>query len=195
MKKLIIFIFLCITAIGCNKKTKQLPTVAVRDTTITVENSFTELFIDSAALDRFILAHPMEDSLSNKMHSFYNHRNYQFAWFFPEGTADFISSFLSLQNDYIHYSGDSSLYNPALQTRIDSLAQLKKINPKDTLVVSTELMLTQQFFKYTSLAYSGDHKINVQELNWYIPRKKSTLKFSLILYLKIRGKICRLMSR
>lgn len=188
MKKISLFILLCIIAAACNKKKPQLPEVALRDTTITVENSFTELFIDTAALDRFILSNPMQDSLSNKMHSFYNHRNYQFAWFFPDGTADFVSTFLSLQNDYIHYSGDSSLYNPALESRIDSLKLLKVINPKDSLVIKTELLLTQQFFKYTSLAYSGDHKLNLQELNWFIPRKKINPEVFLDSLLKNKGK-------
>ena len=166
-----LFILLGALLASCSKKEKKLPEVAVRDTTITVENSFTELFVDSVTLNRFVKT-TENDSIANQIQSFYNHRNYQFAWFFPDGLADFVPTFLGLQNDYIHYSGDSSLYNAALVSRIDSLKLLKKINPKDTLVVNTELLLTEQFFKYASRAYSGDHRINIQELNWYIPRKK-----------------------
>ncbi|MDQ6480118.1 L,D-transpeptidase family protein [Dyadobacter sp. LHD-138] len=166
-----LFIFLCALLASCGQKEKKLPEVAVRDTTITVENSFTELFVDSITLNRFVKT-TENDSIANQIQSFYNHRNYQFAWFFPDGLADFVPTFLGLQNDYIHYSGDSSLYNAALVSRIDSLKLLKKINPKDTSVVNTELLLTEQFFKYASRAYSGDHRINIQELNWYIPRKK-----------------------
>lgn len=166
-----LFIFLCALLASCTQKEKKLPEVAVRDTTITVENSFTELFVDSITLNRFVKT-TENDSIANQIQSFYNHRNYQFAWFFPDGLADFVPTFLGLQNDYIHYSGDSSLYNAALVSRIDSLKLLKKINPKDTSVVNTELLLTEQFFKYASRAYSGDHRINIQELNWYIPRKK-----------------------
>ena len=172
MKKAILFILLCVIAVACNKKKSQVPQIAVRDTTITVTNSYTELFIDTTALDRFAASHPMQDSLSNKMHSFYNHRNYQFAWFFPDGLAEFASTFLGMQNDYINYSGDSSLYNPSLLNAIDSLAKQKRIDPNDTLVISTELQLTQQFFKYAGLAYAGNNQLNTQELNWYIPRKK-----------------------
>ena len=187
MKKINLIILLCILITACKKK-QQLPEVVVRDTTITVENSFTELFVDSAALENFTLLHPMPDSLSNKMHSFYNHRNYQFAWFFPDGIADFVPTFLSLQNDYINYSGDSSLYNPELENMVDSLGKLKIINPKDSLVTNTELLLTQQFFRYTSLAYSGDHRINTQELNWFIPRKKISPEIFLDSLLKNKGK-------
>jgi murein L,D-transpeptidase YcbB/YkuD len=166
-----LFILLSCFLASCSQEKKKLPEVVARDTTITIENSFTELFVDSSALMRFVKK-TENDSIANQIQSFYNHRNYQFAWFFPDGLADFVPTFLGLQNDYIHYSGDSSLYNAALVARIDSLKLLKKINPKDTSVVNTELLLTEQFFKYTSRAYAGDHRINAQELNWYIPRKK-----------------------
>jgi murein L,D-transpeptidase YcbB/YkuD len=172
MIKIRFVILLCAIAGACTSKKNQLPEVAVRDTTITVENSFTELFIDTAAFGRFIANNPMQDSLSSKMQSFYNHRNYQYAWFFPDGMAEFVPTFLSLQNDYIHYSGDSSLYNPALVATVDSLSKLKKINPNDSLVRNTELQLTRQFFRYSSLAYAGDNNLNAQELNWFIPRRK-----------------------
>ena len=153
--------------------TKKVPEqVAARDTTITVENSFTELFTDSVKLADFQKAHPVSDSISNKIQSFYNQRNYQFAWFFPDGMADFVSSFLSLQDDYIHYSGDSTLYSKKLIADVDSLKKLTRINPNDALVLNTELELTQHFFLYTEKAYEGDQRINIKELNWFIPRKK-----------------------
>ncbi|SEJ27176.1 Murein L,D-transpeptidase YcbB/YkuD [Dyadobacter koreensis] len=166
-----ILLVICALLASCSKKEKKLPEIAVRDTTITIENSFTELFVDSVALNGFVKT-TENDSIANQIQSFYNHRNYQFAWFFPDGLADFVPTFLGLQNDYIHYSGDSSLYNAQLVSRIDSLKILKKINPKDTAVLRTELLLTEQFFRYASKAYTGDHRINTQELNWFIPRKK-----------------------
>jgi len=188
MKKIVLFFALAILGIACKDKKRSTPEIVERDTTITVETSFTELFIDSTFLRRFMSAHPMQDSLSAKFQSFYNHRNYQFAWFFPDGMAEFVPSFLSLRNDYIHYSGDSSLYDPALEAAIDSLSQLKKINPNDSLAASTELKLTEQFFKYTDLAYSGDHRINTQELNWFIPRNKLNPEIFLDSLMKNKGK-------
>jgi murein L,D-transpeptidase YcbB/YkuD len=172
MRKLFIFAICCALFASCQTKEKQQPEVAVRDTTIKVENSFTELFIDSSALAGFVRVRSMEDSLVNKMQSFYNRRNYQFAWFFPDGMAEFVHTFLSLQNDYIHDSCDSTLYDPALMADIDTLESRKKIAPTDPLAVRTELALTEHFFKYTEKAYAGNGSINIQELNWFIPRKK-----------------------
>jgi murein L,D-transpeptidase YcbB/YkuD len=171
---------------SCSKTEKKVPVVMARDTTITIENSFTELFVDSVVVDKFLLT-AENDSIGVQVRSFYNHRNYQFAWFFPDGLADFATTFLSLQNDYINYSGDSSLYNSLLVSRVDSLKPLKKISPKDTFVVNTELLLTEQFFRYSNRAYAGDHRINTQELNWFIPRKKINTEAFLDSLLKNKG--------
>lgn len=145
--------------------------VAERDTSITVRNSVSELFFDSLALEHFIATHPMHDTLSNKLRSFYNSRNYQFAWFYRDGMADYASTFLALQNSYIDYSGDSTLYNADLQQRIDSLQNDTLIQSVDPNVLDTELTLTYQFLRYTYRAYAGTG-INVQDMNWFIPRKK-----------------------
>jgi hypothetical protein len=50
------------------------------------------------------------------MRNFYNQRNFQYAWFFKAGMADYAATFLNQQNDYMNYSGDSSIYNIVLQT-------------------------------------------------------------------------------
>lgn len=187
MKKIALFMILAVAGAACRQTSERKTEIAVRDTTITVENSFTELFIDTTALASYITAHSLGDSLNAKLRSFYNHRNYQYAWFFPDGVAEFVPIFQSLRNDYIHYSGDSTLYNPSLDKTIDSLSQLKKISPDNALVVNAELALTEQFFRYTDLAYSGDHKINTQELNWFIPRRKLNPEVFLDSLLKNKG--------
>lgn len=145
------------------------------DTTITVKNSFSELFLDSAALTRFAHGRSLHDSMAARMRSFYNSRNYQFAWFFPTGMADYVRTFLNMQDQYLYYSGDSSIYIPGLEARIDSLAVKTDINPGDSLIRDTELLLTYQFFRYAYYAYSGDRRVNLRDLKWFIPRKKLDL--------------------
>jgi murein L,D-transpeptidase YcbB/YkuD len=169
----LVFVMLLMMLASCQtKQEKKQPEVAKRDTSIKIENSFTQLFIDTTAFAGFVQSHSVDDSLVNKLQSFYNRRNYQFAWFFPDGMAEFVPTFLALQNDYIYVSGDSSLYDPALLASIDSLGLLNHIIPTDTLVIKTELALTEHFFRYTQKAYSGDRSINIQDLDWFIPRKK-----------------------
>jgi murein L,D-transpeptidase YcbB/YkuD len=188
MKKISIFLLLSIAVVCCTKTENKQSEIAKRDTTITKENSFTELFIDSSALSQFAKENSLTDSISNKMQGFYNQRNYQYAWFFPDGLADFAATFISLQHDYINYSGDSTIYNPALTAMIDSVKNIKKINPGDPRIIGTELALTSQFFKYANKAYAGDQQLNTRELDWFIPRKKINPQAFLDSLLKNKGK-------
>ncbi|NIJ52610.1 L,D-transpeptidase family protein [Dyadobacter arcticus] len=157
---------------SCQTKKESRTDRAKRDTTIRIENAFTKLFIDTTAIMQFMQTHKSDDSLNNKIQDFYNRRNNQFAWFFPDGMAEYVQTFLSLQNDYIFDSGDSSLFDPSLLASIDSLDLRKDIISTDPAVIKTELALTEHFFRYTQKAYSGDRSINIQELDWFIPRKK-----------------------
>ncbi len=163
----LLLIFSCQTS-----SQNPLNLVGTRDTTISVANSYSELFFDSLQLENFIGREKLQDSMARAMRDFYNRRNYQYAWFFNEGMADYAATFLNQQNDYINYSGDSSIYNALLQTSLDSLSDTTSYNPPDSLKLKTELLLTRQFFRYASRAYGGRRDINAKDLGWYIPRKK-----------------------
>src|SRR5689334_10175224 len=116
--------------LSCQTESKKtLSPVANRDTTISVTNSYSELFFDSLQLENFIANEKLHDSMATAMRSFYNQRNYQYAWFFQQGVADYAATFLNQQNDYINYSGDSSIYNVVLQTALDSLNDTTSYNP------------------------------------------------------------------
>ena len=171
MRIYLLSIIVALILASCNFN-QDKTTIVERDTTITVENSFTELFLDSALVVGYAQKQLPLDSLSDKMISFYNQRNYQMAWFFPDGLSEFASTFLSLQDDYIHYSGDSSLADPLLFKNINTLKAQQTIHPNDSLVIETELALSQHFFNFASKAYIGSRDIQVQDLEWYIPRKK-----------------------
>jgi murein L,D-transpeptidase YcbB/YkuD len=147
--------------------------VEKRDTTIKKTNSFSDLFFDSTALESFIQNEHISDSLANEFRSFYNGRNYQFAWFFQNGLAEQARSLWNMQSEYISYSGDSSLYNNYLQNLIDTAASKNdSITLSDSDRVQAELLFTRQFFKYASHAYVGSNELNPDDLQWFIPRKK-----------------------
>src|SRR6187399_3063025 len=96
---------------ACKPQDSQQPgTVIPRDTSITAGNSYNELFFDSTGLEKFIANATLHDSIAMYLKNFYNGRNYQYAWFQREGIADYAATFIGMQNNYIHYSGDSSLY-------------------------------------------------------------------------------------
>lgn len=159
--------------VACNQSTSHKFKVEKRDTTIKQTNSFSDIFFDSTALETFINQEHVSDTLADQLRSFYNGRNYQFAWFFQNGLSEPARNFWNTQNDFIAYSGDSSLYNSYLQRVVDSAATKNdSISLVDTTRVRAELLFTRQFFKYASRAYVGSKELNPDDLQWFIPRKK-----------------------
>ena len=87
-----------------------------------------------------------------------------------------------MQNDYIAYSGDSSLYNPVLQQVFDTLKTGKHFVPlSDSNRLEAELSLTMQFFRYAEKAYQGDQHLNTNDLKWYIRKKINEVAFWILL--------------
>ncbi|MBC7745647.1 MAG: L,D-transpeptidase family protein [Flavobacterium sp.] len=141
------------------------------DKTITPATSFSKLFIDSAKLEVFIKEHEPEDSNAAQLRNFYKRRNYQFAWFTEDGIAEHTRSFWNLHNNYISDFGDTDLKFKNFHRHIDLLMNDDMlINIATERVLQTELELTMHFFEYSNNAYSG--KLNPDELQWHIPRKK-----------------------
>ncbi|HTN08143.1 L,D-transpeptidase family protein [Agriterribacter sp.] len=174
MKQFIVWVItLCFLFSACRNRQNETPVVEERDTTITISNAYTQLFFNSIALERYIQQQQFSDTTANRFRSFYNARNYQYAWFFSDGPAEQAYNFLNMQSDYIAYSGDSSLYNPVLQQVFDTLKAGGHFVPlSDTNRLKAELSLTVQFFRYAEKAYQGDRNLNTSDLKWYIPRKK-----------------------
>lgn len=179
---------LLITLFGCGAPKDKDKTVEQRDTTINKTNSFTELFLDSTAVENYIQSNKFPDTLANQFRSFYNSRNYQYAWFFNDGPTEQAYHFLNLQNDYIGYSRDSSLYNASLEKLLDTVSVDFQAPPlKGADRMKTELALTFQFFRYADKAYQGDEKLNAKDLKWFIPRKKVNVLAALDSLIKFKG--------
>jgi L,D-transpeptidase YcbB len=175
MKKIVLaFAFISILLYSCNSgKTQAHDPENARDISINPATSHNEVFFDSSRMEQFIKNNIISDSLASRLRSFYNGRNYQFAWFFEEGMADYAVTFYQACNDYIFYSGDSSLFNAQLKNLYDSIQGGDfNFSISDSLVVTAELRLTIQFFRYSRRVYQGSNQLNTRELEWFIPRKK-----------------------
>src|SRR4029079_6229075 len=104
-------------------KGKDPGSTVTRDTSITIANSYSEVFFDSTALEKFIIQNNIPDAAAVQVRDFYNGRNYQYGWFNANGINEVARNFWSIQSGYISYSGDSSLYNPFLQLVMDSFLE------------------------------------------------------------------------
>src|SRR5437762_2404681 len=90
------FVVLICTLIACHNRTestqekeeKTKKKITSRDYSITPLNSYSDLFLDSSSLINFIENQRANDTIARRMVSFYNSRNYQFAWFLRNGLTE-----------------------------------------------------------------------------------------------------------
>ncbi|MGK2860567.1 MAG: L,D-transpeptidase family protein [Chitinophagaceae bacterium] len=145
--------------------------IVPRDTTITIANAYSNLFVDSLMLENFISKEITSDSLALQLRNFYNTRNYGFAWFNENGPTLQAEGFWNAHKQVLKQSGDSSIYEVQLHVQMDTLfsGDSSYTLNKDTLN-NTELRLTKHFFDYVQYAYGN--KVDPEAVQWHIPRRK-----------------------
>jgi L,D-transpeptidase YcbB len=148
--------------------------ITARDYSITASNSYSSLFLDSTAMEKYIADKKLNDSISRRMRSFYNARNYQYAWFSSDGLTEQALLFWN-QHDYaVAYGNDSTLRDKPLQKRMDQLIaedQLS-ITANDKTFRQTELNLTEQFIRYVFNTYEKGY-VKRKEQERFIPAKRA----------------------
>ena len=140
-----------------------------RDKSITTANAYSDLFLDSNAVESFILRRKLDDSSANTMRSFYRVRNFQYAWFSSTGPTEQARGLWSLQARRTDSATTDSLGK--LRDRMDTLLQRDSItvNNNDSSFVQTELALTQQLIQY---AGKNPQHINRHSIYYLVPAKK-----------------------
>jgi murein L,D-transpeptidase YcbB/YkuD len=181
MKKLLFIAGICGLFFSCTDSTesgneempKEEKNVSKRDETITKANSYSDLFLDSATLSNFITQNKISDSIGRRLRSFYNTRNYQFAWFNSSGLTEQARGFWNLHDYVTTYDTDSSLKDKKLQKRMDNLITEDdlSINASDKSFINTELTLTEHFIMYILHNYEKGY-VKRKEMERFIPRKK-----------------------
>jgi murein L,D-transpeptidase YcbB/YkuD len=190
MKTIFPLLFISILIIGCDTAGTQAggggasqkveKNISSRDRTINSSNSYSDLFMDSTAMERFITEKKVPDSIANRMRSFYNTRNYQFAWFSSDGLTEQARAFWNLHEYVTTYDTDSSLKNKTLQKKMDDLIaeDSLSVNAENKTFLNTELMLTEHFIMYMLHNYEKGY-VKRKEMERFIPRKKEDpLKFA-----------------
>ena len=154
---------------GASEKEKK---ITKRDYTINSSNAYNDIFIDSSNVENFISQKKIPDSISRRIRSFYNARNYQYAWFSSEGLTEQALAFWNLHN-FATYEGDTSLKNTTLQKKMDDIVADSDFTVKasDKSMVNTELTLTEHFIKY-SLGNYARAFLKRKEMERFVPIKK-----------------------
>ncbi len=147
--------------------------ISRRDLSSTKANSYTDLFLDSASLDDFIARHHVADTVANRMISFYNARNYQYAWFNSDGFTEEAQGFWNLFDHYLTTSGDTAKANKTLEKQMNRLlADSFTVSTGNKDLRQTELRLTQSLLQYASKNFEKGY-VKRKELERFVPFKKT----------------------
>jgi len=181
MKKILIAFGLSVIVLSCTdstgenteKVTKEEKNISKIDDSITPSNSYSDLFLDSSALRSFITQNKISDSIARRLQSFYNTRNYQFAWFSSDGLTEQARGFWNLHDYVTTYEDDSSLKDKKLQKKMDRLIaeDERSVSASNKDYINTELTLTQHFIMYMLSNYEKGY-VKRKEMERFVPRKK-----------------------
>lgn len=164
------FSFSCNNSGGGKKNNhKEKKNISKRHYGITKANSYNDIFLDSMDVVNYISQNHIPDSVAKRMISFYNARNYEYAWFSSDGLSEQAMGFSSLLN----FNGDTSKQQKKLQTRMDNLLADTDlvISGNSKSIINTEINLTERLIDY-SLTQFPDGYVKRKEVERFIPYKK-----------------------
>ena len=160
--------------VGCKESQKSKEPkdfkISKRNYNITKENSYNDIFLDSAEVENYILKNTLPDTTANRIRSFYNTRNYEFAWFSSEGVSEQAMGFSSLLN----FIGDTSAKQKKLHSTMDNLMgdDHLSVSAKDKSIINTELVLTESLINYSRSNFEKGY-VKRKELERFIPFLKT----------------------
>lgn len=176
MRVLLLALSVLFVLAGSSCKNGRSRGMVIRDTSITSQTAFNDLFLDSSTLGAFLHQHPQFQEFREQFENFYTERNYAYAWFDSSGLSEQANNFYNLQSAYITDYTDSSLYDAGFNQLYQSVkAPGKNLSIPDSTILRAELSLTGQFFRYAAKVYAGTD-MDAAELGWFIPRKKIDLQ-------------------
>lgn len=161
---------------ACNDESRQTggtvkgdKNLTPRNVGITKANAYSDLFLDSLAMEGFIAEQKLNDTVSTGMRNFYNARNYQYAWFASDGLTEQALAFRNLYD----YTKDSGTSSKALDRRLENLMaeDSLQVSASDASIRKTELLLTWRYVNYVWDQYNGKNA-RAAALEQLVPAKK-----------------------
>ncbi|HTH30766.1 MAG TPA: L,D-transpeptidase family protein, partial [Lacibacter sp.] len=151
---------------------KERKNITKRNVSITAANSYSTLFLDSAVMEKFITDQKVVDSLARRIRSFYNARNYQFAWFSEDGLTEQARGFWNLHQYVTSYDGDTTLNHKGLEKTMGRLTAAEELSVSASKTyINTELLLTKHFIQYMLNNYEKGY-VKRKEMERFIPARK-----------------------
>ncbi len=191
MKKILLSTIIAVCLFACKNQTDDKKDVKItktelekkitkRDLSITPDNAYNDIFLDSLAMEKFVIDTKQNDSIIRRMRSFYNARNYQYAWFASDGLTEQARGFWNLQSYYTTIKKDTGANYKVLTGLIDKLETIDslKVSTTDKNILNAEFLLTAHFIRYILSNYR-DGVVKRKELERFIPLvKRDALLFA-----------------
>ncbi|MBL0273389.1 MAG: L,D-transpeptidase family protein [Chitinophagaceae bacterium] len=154
--------------------TIQAKKVTERDYSVSKDIAYNDLFLDSLAMERYISnRHLADKKIARRIRSFYNARNYQYAWFSSKGLTE-QSRFFWNQYDYaVMQLKDTTLVNTSFYKQAERYLNQEKMtaNNKDTSILHAEFGFTEYFIRFINSTYEKGF-VKRKEQEKFIPIKK-----------------------
>jgi murein L,D-transpeptidase YcbB/YkuD len=148
--------------------------VTDRDYSITAANAYNDMFLDSIAMEKYIADKQLGDKkIAGRIRSFYNARNYQYAWFSSDGLTEQTRFFWNQYDYAVTHLKDTTLANNAFYKQIESLVNQEKVSvsKNDKNILNAEFGLTENFIRYINSTYEKGF-VKRKEQERFIPLKK-----------------------
>lgn len=157
------------------EKTGKAKKITDRDYSITAQNSYNDIFLDSLAMERYITNNQLGDKkIAGRIRSFYNARNYQYAWFSSGGLTEQARFFWNQYDYAVSYLKDSALVNKTFFKQAEYYMNQEKVtvNKKDSALLNTEFGLTENFIRFVNSTYEKGY-VKRKEQEKFVPIKKA----------------------
>ncbi len=133
-------------------------------------NAKSGIKFNSADIQKFLTKQPLFKEFSNEFDTFYRTNHYNYVWYDDKGLIE-TSGKLIARLDNIDQQGVTANipYKDTLDQLLHSATDSSNIITPD---ITTELMLTGEYFFYAKKIWEGALNNKAKSINWYIPGKK-----------------------
>lgn len=148
--------------------------VTDRDFSVTKETAYNDIFLDSLAMENYISRSQLTDKkISRRIRSFYNARNFQYAWFTSTGLTEQARFFWNQYDYAVTHLKDTSLVNSSFYKSAEKYLNQEKVivSIRDSLLRDTEFGFTEHFIRYINSTYEKGY-VKRKEQEKFIPIKK-----------------------
>ncbi len=152
----------------------QARKITERDYGVTKENAYNDMFLDSLAMESYISSRQLGDKkIALRIRSFYNARNYQYAWFSTKGLTEQARFFWNQYDYAVTHLKDTSLVNSFFYKEAERYLNQEKMNAntKDAGILNTEFGFTEHFIRFINSTYEKGY-VKRKEQEKFVPIKK-----------------------